>query len=295
MSYEENLSQLISKLIIINKTINSNFNIPIFYYIGNTYDSISNISSSYNEAKQAEIYKYLYPEKQLIYYKDINKSDNIDSNFHEKIYKDISSNIKQNNITELKKIIYETIILIKKEMYSYDFTIKCLKKIINTIEFTLTQINYDLNDMVPYNISDYFEKINNINDFEVWIDNIFNTVYEKLNEKNTYKDTEYIQSIKKFVLKNIEEDICLKTVSENLYISPYYLSRIFKKETNIGFNEYVTQCKMEKAKEYLIESNIKIDDISKKLGYKNTSYFIKKFKESFGKSPNQYRYEKTVK
>jgi YesN/AraC family two-component response regulator len=156
------------------------------------------------------------------------------------------------------------------------------------------QLNYDIQDFVPYNLYDYFAGIQNINEFEEWINNVFKNICNKLSEKTSVTDIEYIQAIKKYITDHIEDDICLETVAKNLYISPHYLCKIFKKETNMGFNSFVTQCKMEKAKYYIMNSDKNINEISEKLDYKNTSYFIKMFKETYGKTPKQYRYDLTI-
>lgn len=81
----------------------------------------------------------------------------------------------------------------------------------------------------------------------------------------------------------------LKRVASQVFISPCYLSVIFKKETNITFKNYLIQTRIEKAKELLEKTDLKIYDIAEKVGYNNTRYFSELFQRICGKTPSQYR------
>ena len=78
-------------------------------------------------------------------------------------------------------------------------------------------------------------------------------------------------------------------VSQQIYISPYYLSHLFKEELGITFLEYLTRIRMEEAKKLLMDRSMTILDISAQVGYDDPSYFSKVFKKNMGVSPNQYR------
>ncbi|HEY4389959.1 MAG TPA: helix-turn-helix transcriptional regulator, partial [Paenibacillus sp.] len=77
-------------------------------------------------------------------------------------------------------------------------------------------------------------------------------------------------------------------VANHLHLNPSYFSRLYKKETNENFIEYVTRMKMERAKELLNNSGRTIDSISQQLGYDNRSYFVKVFKQHFGVLPSKF-------
>ncbi|WP_028552944.1 response regulator [Paenibacillus sp. UNC451MF] len=88
-----------------------------------------------------------------------------------------------------------------------------------------------------------------------------------------------------------QTDIHLEQIAERVYLSPSYLSYLFKKETGLSLVKYVTQYRMEKAKHYLSSTNMKIVDIGHEVGYTNLSYFGALFKNYVGVSPAQYREE----
>jgi two-component system response regulator YesN len=73
-----------------------------------------------------------------------------------------------------------------------------------------------------------------------------------------------------------------------LNLNSSYFSRLFKRETNQNFIEYVNMVKLQKAKQLLQQSNKTVEDISDYLGYANKSYFIKLFKREIGMTPSEY-------
>ena len=78
-------------------------------------------------------------------------------------------------------------------------------------------------------------------------------------------------------------------LSEYFHISISHLSTLFKKEMGMNFIDYLWNLRIKKAKEYLAETNLSIDEISTRVGYSSTSGFRKKFKSDTGISPAQYR------
>lgn len=84
-------------------------------------------------------------------------------------------------------------------------------------------------------------------------------------------------------------DISLENVADHLQITPSYLSRIIKKEVGVNYKEYVTRLKIEKAKEMLLEEDATVISVGEKIGYFNTSYFIKVFRNYTGVTPDRWR------
>lgn len=92
-----------------------------------------------------------------------------------------------------------------------------------------------------------------------------------------------------YVSLHLDKKVSLEEVAEHLFLNPSYFSRLFKKEIGLGFIEYVTQRKMERAKELLNQTEHSVGKICEMLGYDNHSYFIKTFKAHNGVTPADYR------
>lgn len=102
-------------------------------------------------------------------------------------------------------------------------------------------------------------------------------------------ESKVIRQVKEYVKDNHQRDISLSEAAHDVYLSPGYLSILFKKETGENFSKYLTDYRLRRASHLLIHSNMKINDIAGAVGIDNHSYFAKLFKGKFGVSPLQYR------
>lgn len=101
--------------------------------------------------------------------------------------------------------------------------------------------------------------------------------------------THAIHLVKHYIHEHYGENLSLNILADNVYLSPRYLSTMFIKETGYGINKYIKNLRMDKAKELLLNTNMKIVDICKDVGYSNVSYFCKSFQQAFGVTPEKYR------
>mgnify|MGYP004665054713 FL=1 len=81
----------------------------------------------------------------------------------------------------------------------------------------------------------------------------------------------------------------LSSIAKSMYISPGYLSSVFKKIVGVTFNNYLTQLRVEKAQQLLTETELMIYEVSQLVGYENSHYFSTIFKKFTGFSPTDYR------
>ena len=98
-----------------------------------------------------------------------------------------------------------------------------------------------------------------------------------------------IRTVLAIIDERYREDISLQSIAEEVYLSPSYLSYLFKKEVGVSLIKYITMLRLGKAKELLLAGNMKVSDIAVKVGYQNYSYFNIMFKNHVGVSPAQYR------
>lgn len=105
-------------------------------------------------------------------------------------------------------------------------------------------------------------------------------------------DSQYTPVIKQImaeVMEHYQEDMNLKTLSYKYHMNASYLGQIFQKEVGCSFAQYLSNTKNSIAKDLILNTNMKINDIAKKVGYPDTSYFYRKFKQCFGVSPASLR------
>ena len=98
-----------------------------------------------------------------------------------------------------------------------------------------------------------------------------------------------IEDIVNYIDRNCHKDISLQLVGEYANMSSYYLSKIFKKETNVNFVTYLTERKVELAKEMLANTDAPIINIAMELSYQEPNYFSKVFNKHTVMTPTEYR------
>lgn len=94
------------------------------------------------------------------------------------------------------------------------------------------------------------------------------------------------------ILKCIEENyanITLEKLSQNFHYSPQQISSRLKKLTGCSFSYLILQKRMEKAKELLLYTDMKVKDISQEVGYINQEHFIRTFKKYYHTTPSKFR------
>jgi len=127
-------------------------------------------------------------------------------------------------------------------------------------------------------------------------DRLYEQILESLMELYSCvpkKQTEYnsllIDRCKRYIQKNLYNDITLDDVANEAGVHPNYLSKLFKEVTGTNFIKYVTFEKMIRAKKMLEQPSVRVNEIADRLNYADRSHFCKVFKKNVGVSPTEYR------
>ena len=92
-----------------------------------------------------------------------------------------------------------------------------------------------------------------------------------------------------YIQNKYGENVSLEEIAENLGITPEYLSYLFNREMGVKFSTYLRNYRMEMAKQLLESTELKIYEIASMVGYSDTKYFNRVFKETEGLSPKEFR------
>lgn len=98
-----------------------------------------------------------------------------------------------------------------------------------------------------------------------------------------------VQQVLSYITEHYSSDLSLKTLGAKYKIHPVYLGQLFHKEVGESFTEYINRYRIERAKEELRTSSLKVYEIARNVGYWETGYFYKQFKKYVGVSPTDYK------
>jgi two-component system response regulator YesN len=127
------------------------------------------------------------------------------------------------------------------------------------------------------------------NGFVEWRKDVVNFFIKGMHAKSAKRNF-LIENVKTRLNENFSDQITLSVIAESFRINANYLSGLFKKETGINFNDYLTKIRINAAKKFLKSNqNYKVYEIAYMSGYPNERYFAKIFKNITGLTPLEYR------
>jgi two-component system, response regulator YesN len=108
---------------------------------------------------------------------------------------------------------------------------------------------------------------------------------------NYYKrlEADNMEQIKQYIMAHSHEEISLDTLGTKMGLSPIYISKMFKEKLGINYIDFLTECRIEKAKNLMNDPNRSIKEIAIEVGYHEPNYFSKVFKKIVHVSPREYQ------
>ncbi len=98
-----------------------------------------------------------------------------------------------------------------------------------------------------------------------------------------------ITRAKQYIQEHQAEELSLGQVAKAVNTSTFYFCKMFKKVTGINFTDYVSRVRIEKAKNLLLNPNLRISEIAFEVGFQSLTHFNRVFKKIVGQSPTEYR------
>lgn len=123
---------------------------------------------------------------------------------------------------------------------------------------------------------------------EILIDTVIKPFIKAMQNKSISKQDYLVRKVIDYIHDHYMYDISLEECADELGLNSYTLSKLFKHEKGINFIDYLTTYRLDKAKQLLVETSMKIQEISVAVGYRH-SYFNRIFKKQTNMTPGQYR------
>ena len=98
-----------------------------------------------------------------------------------------------------------------------------------------------------------------------------------------------VERVKSYIEENFMEDLSIEELSDFACVSKNYFSHMFKNETGVNYKTYLTNIRLEKAMQLLMESDYRLYEICEKVGYRNVRTFVDAFKKKYSMTPTSYR------
>ncbi|CAI6080158.1 response regulator transcription factor [Cohnella sp. JJ-181] len=106
--------------------------------------------------------------------------------------------------------------------------------------------------------------------------------------------SQIVHEAQRIIHQRFQENLTLQMVAEHVHVTPVWLSKLFKKETDMNFLEYLTDVRLQKAADQLGDLRYKVYQISYMVGYQDPVHFSKLFKRTYGCTPQEYRNSRSI-
>lgn len=189
------------------------------------------------------------------------------------------------------KIIKEVIKVYKEK----GFSVQEVKGIFEELIVTLSRLVYEETKDSKMFLDmryRYKNRISNCTDYTILQETIIEFSQESISILNSMLLSgryDLINKINLYIENNFHQNLTLSHLAEIFFISPNYLSTLFNEKNAMSLKDYINKLRIKKAKQYLEETDMKISEISKLVGYSQLSYFGSIFNKLEGCTPNEFR------
>lgn len=275
-------SQAISLARDILSTGNKEEKAGWFIGIGNECQSLEEIQQSYKEAIIASSNPTL-PIKYR-FYQDVPVLNEIESRKQAKyIKKELSDQVYLGQWEQLKSSVFQLIQIYEVEGAEIQQGQQFVLEALWSIWSIMSEMGIETaTPIYHYQALNYRQLRSETANLLMDMKHSYDQHYENM-EANT------IHQIKLYIMENSRQNISLELLSNKVGLSPIYISKMFKEKLGINYIDFLTECRIEKAKKMLAEPEKSIKEITLEVGYHDPNYFSKVFKKMCHVTPREYR------
>ncbi len=174
---------------------------------------------------------------------------------------------REESITNIKSKLFETCAVIVRYIET------------NTLCSLTISAGHDLEQIAS---------IDNLYVLEKWFRRHIEKTLGDIGKLAKKRNSSIVGDVIRYIEENYDKEIVLENAAVSVFVTPYYLSRLFKKETGCSFNNYLTEVRIHKAKQLMRDTSKSLKEIAFETGFNSQPYFCMVFRKQEGISPTEY-------
>ncbi|WP_248926873.1 response regulator [Paenibacillus hamazuiensis] len=260
--------------------------------IGEQAPRLSALPASYGQAKEAADHKWYLGKNRIITMDSLKQDEEHPNRFDQAASDRLLSALKAADPGLLSEQLGELFVqLAKNRRDGFRYARNAGLQIILLSNRLLLELNVRCPSIEDgeNELLDRVFRLETIDDLHRLLESHLVQVCGQIREKRSGKSRNVIERIRAVMDTRYAENITVADIAESVYLSPTYVSLLFKQETGETVYEYLTKVRIEKAKELLRDPSRKFYEVSEAVGYSDPSHFSKIFKKHTGFTPSTYR------
>jgi two-component system response regulator YesN len=249
-------------------------------------------SAAFKESLEALKYRFQLGQEVILFIEDVQLRSSGSMQYPQETEKELVEAIKSMDARKARDTLHRFIVEVTENKMGY-----------NQHEISLSLLLSEMvriaqNSGLPWNWIDdkdrsLFGELLHLKtgvDVENWFcDNIIFPVIQSLTEREETQYRKISDEIIYIIHTEYDKVLTLDSCAARVNYHPHYVSRVFSREMGTSFADYLSQYRLQKAKEWLQSTDLKIVEIALKLHYTNPQNFIRSFRKIVGMTPGQYR------
>lgn len=290
------IGEISEKCGYLQEVINNGFGFTVTIAVSSGGVSALELPEKLKECLGSLEYKSYIGTNSIIQYSDLNSFFRYeDYSTLDKYQKQLLESIKSGN----EGLVRVTTQNISRYVTTNNININYMKNFyyitlsaINNIRISVSAVDADKKHEEGKDIASLLkliEKSDSEEELNSLLEDVAVRIAGKVNNFNNRSIKLILRKAIDYIQEHYSEQVTLNEVAENIYVSTFYISRMFKRELGISFVDYLNDVRIEKAKELLKDVKYKTYEVAEMVGIPDPHYFSKIFKKYSGMTPSEYK------
>jgi two-component system response regulator YesN len=261
--------------------------------VGSAYDTFESISLSFKEALNALKRRFAWGGDKVYMHSPIGESGTKALLFSVEKRSGLLMNMRIGNIADTEEWLARFFQEARDKKASMEMLLLAGVEIVSTCLEFLTETSHSFEDVFLHTTqSDMIGQVQRIKTFkelEAWIRSLILRAMEHVHSRKAHRGVKVIEDVKSYIASHYgNEELRIEDIAKSVHMNYNHLCFVFKKETTVTINDYLTETRMIKAKELFDRGESVIQSVANRVGYADANYFSKCFKKHIGITPSKY-------
>lgn len=261
--------------------------------VGNECSGFEAVTVSYKEALYALKYRIILGSNRVIHYSNVTQSAMKVSLYSVDKRSKLLMSMRTGNTQKVEEWLTDFFSNARLKNVSLEMLLGAGFEIFSTCMEFLEETSQDINEIVHSqsepNLFQLIEQMNSFSEMEEWIRGLIREIMVHVHANKSSKSAIIVEEVKSFIDTNyMNEELKIDDIARGVHVNYNHLCYVFKKETSYTINDYLTQIRMQKAKELFDQGHLVVQEVASKVGYADANYFGKCFKKYSGITPSKY-------
>lgn len=251
-------------------------------------NQMTDLHLSYSEAQALMKYAYFLPKTAILKDRILLERESSLDEIPQPVLLKFKDKLQARKLDEIVTALEQLVAPMQEDRFPADYCHFILANTVFVYSDYLKSVRYKHPVHGHMDLYNEYIALPNILHFSEWLVRSISTFIAETEKRNSDRALSTIEAAKQYIENHLPDDLSLDVVSSKVFISPKYLSKLFKEELGVTYTDYITGRRMEWAKTLIENNNMTVDQIASTVGYGTTAYFIKRFKEIYGCTPGNY-------